>query len=221
MTFYSGMVWIVSALALVTYRIIGMAQADIPGVEELVTFLSSVDGAYIYLSAFIAIFIEGFYFVGSFFPGGTLVVILAILSQVTGPAAFLGTIAAIFIGWCLAGVVNILLAKTYHLKVARLEEDADYEVKDRPWATWFPAFRANYEVAQIAEGGNPLQVFLSSVRVKFKASMIAALCTLIVPLFVDIRTIDNEEGFVAVMVVAGISFIVGAVKLKRYYSRKS
>jgi hypothetical protein len=214
---YSAIVWIFAGLSLVAYGITGFVNASIPGVEELVAFLYSVEGKYIYLAAFVSIFIEGIYFIGNFFPGSTLIVILALFSQLAGAAVFIGTILAIFAGWCLAGIVNILFANIYRSKIARLQEDDEYKIKDRLWTTWFPAFRANYEVAQIVDGGNPLKVFLSSVRVKSWASIAAALFILIIPLFVDINEVSNEEGFVTVAVVAVISFVVGAVRLRRYF----
>lgn len=218
---YSALVWILAGLSLVAYGVIGFLNSSIPRVEELVYFLSTAEGKYIYLAAFVSIFIEGLYFIGSFFPGSTLVVILAILSQVAGLPVFIGTILAIFAGWCLAGVVNIWFAKAYRSKIARLQEDKEYKIKDRLWTTWFPAFRANYEVAQITDGGDPLKVFLSSVRVKLWASLAAALCVLVFPLFVDIKEVSNEQGFVTVVVVAIISFIVGGMKMRKYLNKES
>lgn len=215
---YSALVWVLAGLSLVTYGGISFVNASVPGVEELVSFLSRVEGTYIYVAAFVSIFIEGLYFVGSFFPGSTLVVIMAILSQVVGVSVFLGTIAAIFFGWCLAGGVNIWFAKTYRSRVARLQEDEEYKIVDRLWTTWFPAFRANYEVAQVTAGGNPFKVFLSSVRVKFFASIAASLCVLIIPFFIDIQEVNNKEGLMTVLVVAAISFIVGGVKIRKYLS---
>lgn len=217
--FYSALVWIFGGLSLVAYGAIGFFNASIPGVEEFVSFLSTVEGEYIYLAAFISIFIEGLYFVGNFFPGSTLVLILAILSQLGGGTVFIGTVLAIFAGWCLAGAVNIWFAKTYRSKVVRLQEDEEYKVKDRLWTTWFPAFRANYEVAQVTDGGKPLQVLFSSIRVKFWASLAAALSVLIIPLFIDIREVSNEEGFVTVTAVAVISFVVGGIKLRNYFKQ--
>jgi len=211
---YSAIVWIVSAISLYIYCAMGFLNASIPGVEELVQFLSAADEKHIYIAAFLSVFIEGLYFVGSFFPGTTLIIIVSILSQITGYAVFAGTIATIFVGWCLAGLVNIIVAKMYHLKVAKLEENTSFQVKDRVLTTWFPAFRANYEVAQITDGGNPTNVFLSSVRVKFWAVLAIALGALLVPLFIDINTLNNEEGFASVAVVATISLVVGIVKIR-------
>ena len=212
---YSALVWIIAGATLSIYCLMGLFSTKIPGVEELVLFLSTLEGKYIYIAVFMAIFIEGLYLISSFFPGSTLVVIIALLSQLSGPLAFTFTMITIFVGWCLAGVVNIFLARTYRLKISKLQENSGLEVKDRIWTTWFPAFRANYEVAQIIEGANPKKVFLSSVRVKFWASMAAAICLLIIPLFIDINKLSNKEGYLSVAVIAGISFIVGFIKLRR------
>ncbi len=212
---YSALVWILSAVSLYIYCVMGFLNAKIPGVEELVKFLSNADEKHVYLAGFISVFIEGLYFVGSFFPGTTLIIVVSILSQITGYWVFAGTILTIFIGWCLAGLVNIIVAKTYHLKVAKLEEKTDYEVRDKLWTTWFPAFRANYEVAQITDGGNPFKVFLSSVRVKFLVTLAIATGAMIVPLFINIHNLNNEEGFASVALVATISLIVGIVKIKK------
>ncbi|MEX0931858.1 MAG: hypothetical protein WDZ88_03865 [Candidatus Paceibacterota bacterium] len=214
---YSALVWILGGLSLVAYCIIGLLNASIPGVEDLVTFLSTVEGKHIYVAAFISIFVEGLYFIGSFFPGSTLVVILVVLSQLGGIPVFIGTILAVFTGWCVAGIVNIWLAKTYRLKIARLQENDTYKIKDNLPTTWFPAFRANYEVAQITYGGNPFKVFLSSVRVKLWSTLVATLCILSISLFISIEDISNEEGFATVILVAIINFIVGGVKLKNYF----
>ena len=216
-TLYAGVVWIVSALSLTAYGIMGLFNATIPGAEEMVTFLSSIDGQYIYLGAFVTIFLEGLYFIGSFFPGGFLVVILVILSQLGGYSVFLITILIIFFGWSMAGAVNIFTTKLYRSQIIKLKDVEDYNIKDRVWTTWFPAFRANYEVAQTIEGGNPLKVFASSMRVKFYVTIAVAIITLIIPFFVDINNITNEEGFVILFVVAVISFVVGVIKIRHYY----
>lgn len=211
---YSALVWILSAISLYIYCTMGFLNAKIPGVEELVRFLSEADAKHIYLAGFLSVFIEGLYFIGSFFPGTTLIIVISLLSQVTGYTVFTGTMLMIFIGWCLAGLVNIIVAKTYHLKVAKLEENKEFEVKDRLWTTWFPAFRANYEVAQITDGGNFLKVFLSSMRVKFLATLAIGIGALIVPFFINIHSLNNEEGFASAAAVATISLIVGIFKIR-------
>ncbi len=215
----SAIVWIVAGAALVAYGIIGLFNVAIPGVEELVVAISSVDGTYILLAAFLAVFIEGLYVIGSFFPGSTLVVLLAILSQLAGPWMFAATIVTIFIGWCLAGAVNILLARSYRSRIALLSGESEYKIQDRFWTTWFPTFRANYEVAQVIDGGDPLKVFYSSVRVKLWASGVMALAALSIPLFIDVNELSNEEGFASLLVVAIISFVVGGMKLRNHFSR--
>ena len=64
---YGSVVWILSGLALISYACIGLTQTNIPGVEQLVDFVQSAEGNYIFLAAFIAILIEGLYFIGSVF----------------------------------------------------------------------------------------------------------------------------------------------------------
>jgi hypothetical protein len=213
---YSAWVWIFAALSIFIYSVLGLLGFKLPGVEQLVNWLSIASGWQIYVAAFVSIFIEGLYFIGSFFPGSTLVIIVAILAQFISPLSFLLIIGVIFIGWCLAGVANIFFAKLYRQAVIRNLANEEPEVKDRVWTTWFPAFRANYEVAQITEGGDAWKVFLSSVRVKLWASGAAALYALIIPFFIDITKISNEEGFLSLIIVGLITLAVGVVKLRNY-----
>ena len=215
------MVWLFSGVALTVYGIMGLLEMNVPGVEELFAFASSADGHYIYLAAFVTMFVEGLYAIGSFIPGATLVVIIAVVSQAGGMGVFTLTITSIFLGWCAAGIVNVLFAKIYHQRVAGPSHDPYFDVQSKPWVTWFPAFRANYEVAQVTEGGKPLKVFISSLPVRFWASLVAASTTLLAPFFIDINEISNEEGFVSVAIVAAISYIVGIVKIRKYVSAKS
>ncbi len=212
---YSAFVWILSAISLYTYCAMGFLNAKIPGVEELVKFLSAADQNHIYIAAFLSVFIEGLYFVGSFFPGTTLIIVISLLSQVGGYSVFTLTILTIFLGWCLAGLVNILFAKFYQNKIAKSEKDNNFEIKDRLFTTWFPAFRANYEVSQVTEGGSVSRVFLSSVRVKFWAILAVGIGASIVPFFININDLNNEEGFASVAIVATISLIVGIYKIKK------
>ena len=213
--YYGALVWIVSGCALSTYGLLGLLGVGIPGVEELVGFLENADGIYIYIAAFLAIFLEGLYFFGNFFPGSTIILILTILSQAGGPLVFVGTIATIFFGWCTAGAVNIIMARTYQKKILGVALQPQTTVSDNLFTTWFPAFRANYEVAQITEGGNPWRVFLSSVRVKFIVSLGMLAVTYLIPYIIDIKEVDNSEGFLSVAVIAGIFFVVGIYKLKQ------
>jgi len=126
----------------------------------------------------------------------------------------------IFVGWCLAGVMNIYLAKAYRSKIIKLEEKEGYHVRDRVWTTWFPSFRASYEVAQVTEGGNPLKVFISSLRVKIWASLFFGGITFIIPLFFDISKTTDKEGYISVLAVALISLVVGIVKIRNYFLQK-
>ena len=212
---YSAFVWIISAVTLFIFAALSLTNQNIPGVEQLVEALSKVDGMYIYGAAFLTIFIEGLYLVGNFFPGSTIIVLLTILSHSGGTSSFLITILSVFLGWCSAGIVNIIFAKLYGKKILKKEHDPEYNVKDRLWTTWFPAFRANYEVAQIAEGGQVTQVLFSSIRVKFFASLIMLAGMALVPLFIDINQISNKEGVMSVLVVGVISFIIGIRKLQK------
>ncbi len=217
---YSGIVWILSACSLVTYGLLGLFSGRVPGVEQIVSFISNASGTYIYIAAFLSILIEGLYFLGSFFPGTTLIAIIALLSQVHGTMTLVTTVATIFLGWCTAGALNIFFAKTYRTQVLKQVHNDTYHVHDRLWATWFPAFRANYEVAQVAAGGNPMKVFLSSVRVKFLVSLAMIAGALIAPFIIDIHTVSNEEGFLSLAGIASISFVVGVIKIRSYLQNK-
>ena len=213
---YGGIVWLVSAGALFIYGIMALNSQSVPGLEELVSLLTSVEGSYIYLSAFVAILIEGLYVIGNFFPGSTLVVLLAILSQTGGIASFLLTILIIFLGWCLSGAVNILLASQYKTRFQKTSHDTLIDVKGRPWTTWHPAFRASYEVAQVAEGGSPMKVLLSSVIVKAQVSTVMVGVTYMIPKYIDIKTLSNKEGFLSVLAVACICLVIGIYKLWKF-----
>lgn len=217
---YSGIVWIVSACSLITYGLLGLFSGRIPGVEQVVFFVSNASGTYIYIAAFLSIFIEGLYFLGSFFPGTTLITIIALLSQVHGTMTLITTVSTIFLGWCVAGALNIFFAKTYRTQVLKQVHTDTYHIHDRLWTTWFPAFRANYEVAQVAAGGNPMKVFLSSVRVKFLVSLVMIAGALIAPFIIDIHNVSNKEGFLSLAGVASISFTVGVIKIRSYLQNR-
>lgn len=70
---YAGIIWVVSAVALAIYGTILFLNSKVPGIAELVNFLSRIDEKYIYVAAFLSICIEGLYFIGSFFPGSGLI----------------------------------------------------------------------------------------------------------------------------------------------------
>ena len=210
--FYSGLVWLAAVVGLGIYALLGTLGYQVPGVEQLVAWLSELDGWWILLAAFLAILIEGLYFFGSFLPGSTLVVVVAILAQLQSWWMFGLTILTIFVGWVLAGAINILLAKSFTTLWPNTDPN-QIEVKDDPALTWFPAFRANTEVAQIIAGASARQVFWSSVRVKVWGSLGATVYVLVLPLLIDISELENEEGFIGMFVVAVIMASVGAVQL--------
>lgn len=218
---YAGIIWIISAFTLVIYEIIILLNYQIPGLGELMKFLSEIDSKYIYLTAFLSVFIEGLYFLGNFVPGASLVMIVAIIGSTSGYVVFLTTLVLIFIGWSLAGIINIYLAKIYRDKIIKLQHSEDYHIKDRVWTTWFPAFRASYEVAQVIEGGHPIKVYISSLRVRFWATLFVGGLALVVPLIFNISNSSNRDGLITISIVFCISFVVGYRKIRGYYlSRK-
>lgn len=213
---YAGIVWLLSATALIIWALFVYFSPAVPGVDDLVKFIMNIDEKYIYVGALISVFVEGLYFIGSFFPGSSLILILAILSQLSGPMTLAVTIFLIFVGWCAAGAINIYGAKLYRSRIAKLEKLEDYNIHDRVWTTWFPAFRSSYEVAQVAEGGDPYKVFLSSLRVRFWASLFVGALAVIIPIFFDISHTTSRDGYVVTMIVAGISLVVGIRKIREF-----
>lgn len=130
-------------------------------------FISSIDKKYIYLAAFISILIEGLYFIGSCFSWS---------KSRNDHCGDLGNqwlfcifchIALNFYWIVYAGIINVYLAKVYREQLMGVQHSEDYLINDRIWTTWFPAFRSSYEVAQVVEGGHPLKVYLSSLKVRF------------------------------------------------------
>jgi membrane protein DedA with SNARE-associated domain len=214
---YAGIIWIISAIALALYGLIFFFNSQVPGMGELVSYLSSIDNKYIYLAAFISVFIEGLYFIGSFFPGASFVIILAIISGASGYVVFSTTLFLIFIGWSLAGIINIYFAKVYRDRIVKLMHTENYNIKDRVWTTWFPSFRSSYEVAQVIEGGHPVKVYISSLRVRFWATLFVGLLALIIPLIMDVDNTSDKESFVTILIILLISLIVGIVKVRKYF----
>lgn len=204
----AGTVWLLSGTFLLIYSILGLLHIKIPGAEDLVAFMSTTEGWYIYIAAFTAVLFEGLYLIGNFIPGTTLILVTAILASASGPLVFMGTILAIYIGWVLAGVINIFFMTRLFSRLSHTDS-TEPAVHDHFFTTWYPAFRANHEVAQVASGIPRKKVFLSSLRVRTLASGAAALGALIAPHIIDIRTISNEEGFSTVFAVAIICLSVG------------
>jgi hypothetical protein len=212
---YSSLVWLLSAVVLLCYCLLGLLHIKLPGVEEFVVFISSINSAYILIGVSLAIFIEGLYIVGTFFPGSTMVAVIVMVSQGSGPFALLVTILTVFLGWSAAGVANIYFARLYRKKYIGLLHDEAFSINDKPWTTWFPAFRSNYEVAQVVDGGNPGGVFMSSTRVKLYACIGLLVAAYIIPRIININEVSNEEGFLSLLIIAVITLVVGLVKLRK------
>lgn len=212
---YSGYVWLAAAAGLVVYGAIGLLGKNVPGAEELLAWMQSVDGQLIIVAAGVSILIEGLYFVGSFFPGTTLVILFAAMAQVQNTASFMLTIAAIFLGWIGASVCNIVFARWYALRLGFTRDSIATPESDHFLASWFPAFRSNVEVAQVIAGVRPWHVFYSSVRVKVFGTILLMGAVFIFPLMIDVHEIDNEEGFTTIFVMAAIMAGVGCVQLRK------
>jgi len=211
--FYSGLVWLVAAAALLLYAIAGSVGLQVPGVEQLVSWLDQLEGSWVLLAAFMAILIEGLYFFGSFLPGSTLVLVVAVLAQLQSWTMFAFTILSIFFGWVVSGAVNILFAQQIR-SLTKQPIDENYDVQDRVWETWFPSFRANYEVSQIISGAPAWKVFWSSVRVKLWGSLGATVYVLVLPFFIDVKELNNSEGFLVMFLVALIMLAVGVWQVR-------
>jgi len=216
---YSGLVWLVAAGSLFVYAIAGSIGLQVPGVEQLVVWLDQLEGSWILVAAFVAILIEGLYFFGSFLPGSTLVLVVAVLAQLQSWAMFALTILSIFLGWVVSGALNILFAQQMRSLVKQPVDDG-YVVQDKAWETWFPSFRANYEVSQVISGAPSWKVFWSSVRVKLWGSLGATACVLLIPFFIDVKELNNSEGFLVMFLVAAIMLGVGVWQVRQYYLLK-
>lgn len=210
---YGGLVWVVSGLALLSYGILGLIEADIPGVQDIILFVNSAEGSYLFVAAFVTIFIEGLYFLGSFFPGTSMVLLITIFAQSGGYSNFILSITTVFMGWTLAGAVNIAGARYFSglVQIAKPEKDV---MEQNAEITWFPAFRANTEVAQVAEGHQPLRVFLSSTLIKFYASVGLGIYALVIPLFIDLQAVNNKQGFIGLAVLSLVNIGVGIYKMR-------
>jgi hypothetical protein len=82
-------------------------------------------------------------------------------------------------------------------------------MSDNLWITWYPAFRANKEVADVVAGHDPFVVLLASLRVKAWASLGAMIYALILPYFINLSTVSNTDGFLTVIVIAFICISIG------------
>jgi hypothetical protein len=207
----AGAVWVFAGIILTIYGITGLLNTSIPGVENLVNFINSAKGNYIYLAAFITIFIEGLYFIGSIFPGSTLVIIIAIISQSFGSLQFITVILTIYLGWILAGLLNMSLANKIS-NPKKLETDYN-QIKKYHWLTWLPSFRSNSEVAEIIEGHSFKEVFWASFKVKTYAAITATILSLFISYIIDLQNMSNEESFIIIILIALVNYTVGIRKI--------
>lgn len=204
------MVWVVTGLFCLIYAIIGLLGffMPVPGVADLIIFAERFNGWELMLIGAVAIFFEGIYGIGNLIPGSTLAILIAVVALAHSPLMFIWTISAIFVGWCCATVVNVYVTARL---LPKQEIPTVDEVKqhDRVLTTWYPIFRSSYEVAQVVAGATPRKVIFSSIKVKFYTSLGAALYAVLLPKFVDIYSITNNEGFRLVLVIATICLAVG------------
>lgn len=210
---HPGMVWIISGIFCLIYSIVGFFGWFMPGVADLVKFAQSFEMWQLYTAGGLALFFEGLYAVGNFIPGSTFAIIIAIIALAHSKTAFIFTILALFVGWVIAGIINIYI--TSHILSRRdIPELKDIKAHDRLLTTWYPVFRSSYEVAQVVAGTKPWRVLISSIKVKFVATLCAAIYAIILPHVVDIYNMTNEEGFGLAFVIAFICLGVGAWLIK-------
>lgn len=214
---HSAYVWIFSGLALATYGFLGLTQTGIPGVENLINFINSATGILLFVAVFIAIFLEGTYVIGSVIPGTSFVLFTTILAQTGGPLKYLSVISVVYIGWLLAGVFNVTAASFLSGKLKSPETDDKLE--SHAEVSWFPAFRANMEVAQTLEGYRAKDVLKESFRIKTYACLGLTVYALVVPLLLNLDDMNNEEGFKSLAVIALVNIGVGVYKILRHHNK--
>lgn len=210
--FYSGLVWLIGSIGLALYATVALSIGNLPGIEQLVVWLESLEGWWVLLAVFVAVFFEGLYFLGSFFPGTTIVLLLVLFAQAKSASLTLLTMAVLLLGWILSGAVNIALARRLSITT-----EVEVLVHDRLLTTWMPSFRSNYEVAQVVAGASPWLVFWSSVRVKVWATLAASLYVLTMSFFIDVTNVSNEEGFASLFLFVVIMATVGVYQVRQAY----
>lgn len=84
--YYAGAVWILAGMCLTAYCVVGLLNASVPGAENLVAYITAIQGKYVYAAAFLSIFIEGLYLVGSE-EGFVSVAAVALISFAVGAVA--------------------------------------------------------------------------------------------------------------------------------------
>jgi len=210
----SGYVWLVSAAALGVYALLGLTGASIPGIQEFTKWLNQAQGWEFMVAGFVAILLEGLYVIGNFTPGTTTVILLAILLSVGSWWQFFGTLIAVFVGWCIAGALNILFAY-YSFRAGKSVPEHVFIVHDNLWLTWLPNFRANYEVSQIAAGGDVRTVLFSAFRVRFMVSLIVAILATLTASMIALESIDNDKGFISLLLVVLIMIVIGVHDIRK------
>jgi len=214
----AALTWMVSALLVISYAVFGAMGFQIPGVRELADFLVGLSDIWASSAAMIAIFIEGLYLIGQLFPGSTVIVVLAISANFRGLTSFGLTIFLIFVGWLLSGFANIAVGKLLRKRAVTNFSEGENVFQAPPssskWITWFPAFRANYEVSNVVEGYAWKEVMISSSKIKLITSLIMGATLLALAETIDIHSMDNKDGFISLLVVGIISFGMGFFKLK-------
>ncbi|NYS26687.1 hypothetical protein HUK65_17030 [Rhodobacteraceae bacterium 2376] len=212
----SAGVWLVAGVLSIAYAVAGLLYS-LPGVVELRDWLSGATGWYIPLAAFAAILLEGTYIIGIFFPGATVVLLLGIFSAIYGASLLVVTCIAIFLGWSLTGVINAKFGSLLHRRF-RGEDISDVQeavVGSSLVYSWFPNFRANLEVAQVAQGLSVRDVVFKSTIIKFFVSFVMLLLIFVVTAVFDVEMIENDEGFLALAFVGIVCLVVGGLNVVR------
>ena len=57
---------------------------------------------------------------------------------------------------------------------------------------------------------------MSSLKVRFWATLFVGFLALLIPLLTDIKTSSDKESFVTILIVLGISLFVGIKKVRGY-----
>lgn len=211
-----GIVWIVGGFASIAYAVYGVFF-EAPGVVQLANFLASAEGSFMLVAVFIAILIEGIYIFGAFFPGSSIVVLLAIIGLGFDLLFFVAIIFCVYVGWVFSSLVNVILADVFRHRLLphfnKIDDRRPHFASN--FVTWFPVFRANSEVARVISGSGWKTVFFQSVLFKLIVSMLMGLLLFFFGGLVDVNQIDNREGFLALFLVGVLSCGGGASKMWR------
>ena len=204
-------VWIIASIVMFSYSLLVLLAFDIPGMAQIIDIISSIQTSYIVAAAFVVIFIEGIYGIGSLFPGSSFTLLFASLAALESPATFALVVISIFLGWSSATVINILYAKRmYPTTITQSHQGRSHILY-----SWMPGFRANQEVADIARGISVYRVVYSTLVIKLIASIIVGGIAYMLPFIMDIETLSVTNGFVLSVIFAAITLGIGLFKLSR------